>query len=167
MVALCRALATLNKPEEVAEFLLDFLSPKENETVAKRLRIAELLVKGNNYGNIRNEVGVGYSTIARVSTWLGLSGKGLKLVLQRKKKEIILTEEEIYDPASWRNHKRRMNIYYWPELLLEELIRQADDNQKEKIKNILDSLKIKAKTFSSQRNKVIYENFSKSLTTNK
>ena len=87
MVALCRALATLNKSDEVAEFLLDFLSPKENEMVAKRLRIAELLTQGWNYGSIKNEVGVGNSTIARVGTWLNLSGKGLRLVLQRKTKE--------------------------------------------------------------------------------
>ena len=138
MVALCRALSTLNKSDEVAEFLLDFLSPKENETIAKRLRIAELLTRGWDYINIRQEVGVGYSTISRVSTWLNLSGKGFKLVLQMKKKDPKdLTLKEIYDPYSWHNIKRRYTLYFWPELLLEELIKQSNENEKDKIKSII------------------------------
>lgn len=164
MVALCRALATLNKSDEVAEFLLDFLSPKENETIAKRLRIAELLAKGWDYINIRQEVGVGYSTIARVNTWLNLSGKGFKLVLKRKKQEPKEPSlEEKYDPYSWHNIKRRYSLYYWPELLLEELIKQSNENEKDKIKNILDGLAIKSKNFSKEENKKLYNGFSKKL----
>lgn len=164
MVALCRALATLNKSDEVAEFLLDFLSPKENETIAKRLRIAELLAKGKDYEYIRAEVGVGYSTIARVNTWLNLSGKGFKLVLKRKlpvPKELSL--EEKYDPYSWHNIKRRYSLYYWPELLLEELIKQSNEIEKDKIKNIMEKLDFKKKITSRKENRLIYEKFSSKL----
>ncbi len=166
MVALCKALSTLNKPEEVAEFLLDFLSPKENETIAKRLRIAELLLSGENYENIRLDVGAGYSTIARVNTWLNLSGKGLKLVLERKKPEPKETTiEEKYDPYSWHNVKRRLSIYFWPELLLEELIKSSNENEKEKIKNIMEKLQLKSKITSRAKNKRLFEQFSDRLKT--
>ncbi len=164
MVALCRAISTLNKPDEVAEFLLDFLSPKENETIAKRLRIAELLAKGWNYDSIRGEIGVGRATIARVNTWLNLSGAGFKIVLQRKKPEPKEpTLEEKYDPYSWRNIKRRHSIYFWPELLLEELIKASNENEKDKIKKVFEGLNIKRKTFTSEQNKKLYDQFSSKL----
>lgn len=164
MVALCRALSTLNKSEEVAEFLLDFLSPKENETIAKRLRIAELLAKGWDYINIRQEVGVGYSTIARVNTWLNLSGKGFKLVLKRKKQEPKEPSlQEKYDPYSWHNIKRRYSLYYWPELLLEELIKQSNENEKDKIKSVVEKLELKKRITSRKENRLIYEQFANKL----
>lgn len=164
MVALCRALSTLNKPEEVAEFLLDFLSPKENETVAKRLRIAELLAAGSNYEQIRQELRVGRSTIARVNTWLNLSGKGFKLVLMRKKAEPREQSlDEKYDPYTWSNFKRRYSLYFWPELLIEELIKQSNENEKDKIKKIFEKLDIKRKTFTSEENKRLYDQLSYKL----
>lgn len=168
MVALCRAIATLKKADEVAEFLLDFLSPQENETLAKRLRIAELLAKGENYHSIRTEVSVGYSTIARVNTWLNLSGKGFRLVLSRKKSEPKeISEDEKYDPYSWHNIKRRYSMHFWPQLLLEELLKQSSENEKEKIKKVLDGLDIKTKTFTKEANKMLYNQFTKSLTQHK
>ncbi|MBI3980705.1 hypothetical protein HY345_01785 [Candidatus Microgenomates bacterium] len=164
MVALCRALATLNKPKEVAEFLLDFLSPKENEMVAKRLRIAELLTQGWNYGSIKNEVGVGNSTIAKVGTWLNLSGKGLRLVLQRKTKEQKeVSPDEKYDPLSWYSYKHRYTLQFWPELLLEELIKQTNEIEKNKIKTIFEKLDIKRRSFSKEANKKLYDQFKEKL----
>lgn len=165
MIDLCRAISSLKKPDEVAEFLLDFLTPKENETIAKRLRIAELLAKGENYHGIRSEVRVGYSTIARVNTWLNLSGKGFRLVLERKKSEPKqVTEDEKYDPYSWHNIKRRYSMYFWPQLLLEELLNQSNQNEKEKIKKVLDGLDIKTKTFTREANKMMYNQFTNRLT---
>ncbi len=167
MISLCRAIATLNKSEEVAEFLLDFLSPKENETIAKRLRVAELLSKGLNYDAIRDEVGVGYSTISKVNTWLNLSGKGFKIVLERKKEEPKeSTLDEKYDPYSWHNIKRRYSIYFWPELLLEEIIKSSNEKEKEKIKNIMENLSLKKKITSRSENKKLFDQFRNKLSTN-
>jgi len=160
MIALCKAIATLNKPDEVAEFLLDFLSPKENETIAKRLRIAELLAKNKNYQDIRTEVHVGFSTIARVNTWLNLSGKGFKLVLERKKTEPNQENvEEKYDFYSWSNIKRRYSMYFWPQLLLEELMNKSNNKEKKKIMDIFQNLHFKKKTFSKEANKILYNEF--------
>lgn len=68
MIELCRALSTLKTPQEIADALLDLLTPKEVEMIAKRLKIADLLVQGKDYHAIRAQLNVGYSTIAKVNT---------------------------------------------------------------------------------------------------
>lgn len=161
---LCRALSTLKSPEEVADALLDLLTPKEIETIAKRLQIAEYLVKKIDYDAIREELKVGYSTIARVNTWLNLSGKGYKLIFSRMKKQTKTTSiEEKYDPLSWYNIKRRYSLYFWPQLLWEEYMRVADDREKNKIKEVFEKIEEKKSTFSGKTNKELFEMFSSQL----
>jgi len=161
MLNLCQAPCALKNPEEVAEVLTDLLYPAEIGSIAIRLKIAELLVRGENYRTIRDVLKVGYSTIARVNTWLNLSGQGYKILLSRKRESLKeAPDEEKYDPLSWYNLKRRRSIYFWPQLLLEELIRNSDRKEKEKIARILEKIKIKSSTFTSQTNKQLYELFS-------
>lgn len=161
---LCRALCTLRKPDEVAEALTDLLSPKEIETIAKRLKIAELLVKGDDYQTIRFQLKVGYSTISRVNTWLNLSGEGFKILLTRKKKSPKpVGEQEKYDPYSWHNIKRRYTLYFWPQLLLEELIRTSDKKERQRIAEVLEKLNLKATTFRKETNKALFESFNRKI----
>ena len=143
---LCYALSTLKSPEEVAKLITDLFTPQEVDMVSKRLRIAEMLTQGMDYFSIKEELKVGYSTIARVNTWLNLAGDGFKMVLLRKKKpQEIEDEMEKYDPYSWRNVKRRYTSSFWPQLLLEEIMKASDENEKKKIMGIIDRLKIKPK----------------------
>lgn len=166
ILSLCRALAVLKNPQEVAEALTDLLTPKEIETIAKRLAIAERLVKNQDYEEIRNELKVGYSTIARVNTWLNLSGQGFRMMIERRgRSQAKPSLEERYDPLSWHNIKRRYSMYYWPQLLLQQLIESADRKQKQKIKEVMDKLEIKKEHFSSKRNKQLYEMMEKQLKT--
>ena len=161
---LCRAFSTLKTTEEVADALLDLLTPKEIETVAKRLQIADYLVQGVDYSSIREDLRVGFSTIARVNTWLNLSGKGFKTMLSRKKKtKEPVSDEEKYDPYSWYNVKRRYSLYFWPQLLLERLMNISDEKEKEKIKNIFKKLEEKKSQFSGKTNKELFELFSSQL----
>jgi len=165
-IGLCRALSVLKSPEEMAEALTDLLTPKEVEMISKRLQIAEYLAKGWEYEIIRKELKVGYSTIARVNTWLNLSGKGYKMMLTRRKKSPKpKSEQELYDPYSWHNVKRRYSMHFWPQLLLEEVIRTSDKKQRKKISDALDKLDIKKQQFSRKANKQMYEMFSKDLKT--
>src|SRR5437879_3204756 len=110
ILALCQAFAAIQKPEEAAKFLTDLLTLQEVEMLAKRLQIAKLLIDGLSYQDIRGELKVGSATIARVNTWLNLQGEGFKLILSRTKQKKKIYEhslEEIYDPYSWYNVKRR------------------------------------------------------------
>lgn len=164
VIGLCRAIAALRSPEEVAEAIADLLTPREIEILAKRLQIAEYLIEGKDYNSIRSELKVGYSTIARVNTWLALSGKGYERLLTRRKKlPKPKTDEELYDPYSWHNIKRRYSAYFWPQLLLEELVRTADKKEREKIHKVLDRLELKRHRFTSKFNKDLYESFVKKL----
>ena len=162
MIALCEAMVSLKNPEEAAKFLTDLISPQETEMLAKRLAIAKLLVEGKTYESIRNLLKVGFATIARVNTWLNLSGEGFKLVLQRTRKGKKIYEhsmEEQFDPFSWHNIKRRYSLYFWPQLLIEELMKQSDNRQKKKITTILQSMENKFVVLSKQTNKEIYQKF--------
>lgn len=161
---LCKGFSVLNSSKEVAEAITDLLTPKEVENIAKRLRIAELLVKGKSYEDIRALIKVGYSTIARINTWLNLSGEGFKLILSRKKESSKTADlDDRYDPYSWHNIKRRHTMYFWPELLIEELIKRSDKKEKEKINEIFGKLELKGRRFTKQENKRLYEEFNSEL----
>lgn len=160
---LCKAFATLRSYEEVADLLTDLLTAKEIETIAKRLQIADLLMQGKDYGSIREELKVGFSTIARVNTWLNISGQGFKTVLSRKVKQKGDPEKEIeerYDPYSWHNIRKRYSLYFWPQLLIEEFYKQASKKEKERIYEILNKLDLKSRRFRGEENKKLYEMFS-------
>lgn len=164
MVDLCQALSVLRSPDEVADALIDLLTPKEVETISKRLKIAEYLVSGKEYEFIRGALKVGYSTIARVNTWLNISGAGFKVIFSRKKKEKPqTTDEEKYDPFSWHNFKRRYSTHFWPQLLIEEIIKTSDDRQKEKIISAFEKLQLKGRHFTSEENKNLYQQFSSKI----
>jgi len=160
ILELCRGLSSLKSSEEVADALLDLLTPKEIETIAKRLQIAEYLVKGYDYISIRNDLKVGFSTIARVNTWLNLSGKGIKTILSRKKKSPKpVSDEEKYDPFSWHNVKRRYSLCFWPQLLWEGFMEIANEKEKQKITEVFDKLQIKKSQFTAEKNKELFEIF--------
>lgn len=161
---LCSAIAKLQTPKEVADALTDLLSAKEVETIAKRLQIAAYLAEGKDYHTIRSLLKVGFSTIARVNTWLNLSGEGFKIMLSRKKKQDKDTNiEDRFDPYGWHNIKRRYSMYFWPELLLGEFIKKANQKEKEKMERIFEKLDLKRRRFNSEENKKLYEMFSSKL----
>lgn len=160
ILGLCRGICVLRSPSEVADALTDLLTPQELEAVAKRLEIAQHLIERKQYDVIRARLRVGYSTIARVNTWLNLAGEGFKLMLSRRKKSPKPEpDEEKYDPYSWRNVKRRYSLYFWPQLLVEELWKQGDKSEQAKIKQIFEKLSIKRWQFRSGRNRELYEQF--------
>lgn len=160
MVDLCQGFSTLKSPDEVADALVDLLTPKEVETISKRLKIAEYLVEGKEYSYIRNILKVGFSTIARVNTWLNISGTGFKVIFSRKKKgKPQVTNEEKYDPFSWHNFKRRYSTHFWPQLLIEEIINASDTRQKKKIIGLFEKLQLKGRRFSGRENKELYQSF--------
>ena len=87
---LLKTIADLKKPEEVNEFLEDFLSPVEKIMLAKRLAIAILLAKGYDYRGIREVLKVTPGTVAGVNLKLKYGGRGYKRVVEK-----FLREEKI------------------------------------------------------------------------
>lgn len=67
---LTEALFTFESKKQLREFLQRLLTPSEIFMLARRLETAEGLLEGKSYATIRDELGVGFSTIQNVDGWL-------------------------------------------------------------------------------------------------
>jgi uncharacterized protein YerC len=78
--------ALFDSRQEVQEFLKDLLTHTEKKMLAKRLQIAKLLLDGENYDFIRENLKVTPGTIAQVSNILANAGTGYKKVWDKLKR---------------------------------------------------------------------------------
>lgn len=135
---LVNAIVSAKRIEDAALFLQDLLTKSEMKILAKRLRIAKLLIAGMDYREIEQNLHVGHTTIAKIAAWLSERGEGFRKVISSLPKHTNSNSwEEI---SEWDNLKRRYSLYFWPELLLEQIVKSANQRQKEKMKNVLDRL---------------------------
>lgn len=139
-IKLAKALSLLHSTTETAHFLKDLLSESEVLMLARRLQIAELLIDGLTYQQIKEEVKVSFGTIARVQTWLEFYGDGYRTVVSRVAKKKV---GEGSVPGPFAKLKRKYPIYYWPELLLEEIIKTANTREKQRLVKVVEQLRDK------------------------
>lgn len=132
----CQTLTQIKTSEEAASFITDLLSSAETEMLAKRIKIAEFLLEGESYDEIKKKLKASGGTIARVSEWLRVYGQGYRLIMERMKK---LPKIEVKKP-SINALKHYYPQYYWPEILLKEIVYSASKRRKEKLQRILDRL---------------------------
>lgn len=139
-IEFAQGLASLHSAVEMAHFIKDLLSQQETLMLARRLQIAKLLYQGQTYREIKDALKVSYGTIARVHTWMDIYGEGYRTVMERTKKK------DAPSPAaeSWRQMRRRHPAYFWPQLLLEEIIKSANAKQKKRLQKVLDQLREKS-----------------------
>lgn len=67
---LSKSLAKLNAEREIDQFLSKILTGTEIIMIARRIKVATLLLTGKSYREIEEELGVGFTTITRVQNWL-------------------------------------------------------------------------------------------------
>ncbi len=139
-VKLAKALTALRSAEEVAHFLKDLLSESEVLMLARRLQVAERLIDGRTYQQIRSEIKVSFGTIARVQIWLEIYGEGYRTVAKR-----IAKHEDPKDDLSkpFAKVKRKYPMYFWPELLLKEIIKTANEREKQRLAKVVGQLQNK------------------------
>ena len=137
----CEALLSLKTIEEAVKFLTDLLTKSEAIMLAKRIKIAKLLIEGKDYRTIEGLLKTGHTTIAKVASWLAESGEGFRLIAERTKKEKPKPESSL-DLAmrDWRKFKRTRPMIFWPELLIEGIIASANKRQRERIRQSLKKL---------------------------
>lgn len=145
LVALCRAIAAIKNPIEASQLVKDLLTEHEGRIISKRLEVARLLIRGLDYEQIRPVLKVSHPTIAKVSLWLQTSGEGFRTVLSRIKQTPKLRVEK----EKWGSLKRRYPQYFWPQILLEQVIVSANKKELEKIKSTLGRLKEKSELISN------------------
>jgi len=139
-------LSEIKKPREAVAFIKDILSASEARMLAKRLKIAELLLENLSYGKIARVLKVSSGTIARVNQWLQFSGDGYRILIERlqsKRKKRVDME------GDYRSNfmKRRYPMYYWPQILLETIIMKANQRQRAEINQALEKLDEKNELF--------------------
>lgn len=143
---LCLAVAEIKDPNEAAEFLRDLLSYQESEMIARRLKIAELLDENKTYEEISRKLRVSSGTIARVQEWMQISGEGYKKAIKRTKGKINAEANDL-PTENWNSIKKRFPMYYWPEIVLENIIANSNKKQKAKLQVVIEALnKSKEKT---------------------
>jgi len=139
---LVNAMVQAQSVNDAALLLQDLLTKSEMKMLAKRLRIAKLLLSGMTYKQIEENLHVGHSTVAKIAAWLAERGDGFRKIIEKlpKKKD----EEKWFERSEWDSFKRRYSLYFWPELLLEEIVKNANQRQKERIKSVLERLEEKS-----------------------
>ena len=82
--SLYKAFLTLEKPDEVRQFLLDLCTPSEVEAMVDRWWTASLLRQGHSYREISEVTGVSVTTIGRVARYMNMGEGGYRLALRRE-----------------------------------------------------------------------------------
>lgn len=132
----CEAFVAIKNTREAASFVKDLLGRQEIEMLAKRLRIAKLLLEGKKYEEIGDELRVSFGTIARVNLWLKTSGEGYRLIAKRTKKRKE-SEVELMVKESLDGYIRARSSYYWPYFLWKEVMRNLNQRKRERFQKIL------------------------------
>ena len=101
------AFTLIESPEEAKNFLIDVLYPSERIMLARRLKIARMLLAGYRYDEIAEQLKVGKTTITNVGRWLGDGKGGYALILKR-----VFAEEKNAERKRKRKAER-LNPYSW------------------------------------------------------
>ena len=78
---LAQIIADTSSPDEAQALISDLLSETEREGIAKRLAVALMLANGKSYNEIKKQLGVSSSTIARIQE--SLDKPGIKIAISK------------------------------------------------------------------------------------
>jgi len=143
----CETLSVLKTPNEILNFLTDLLTKQEIIMLAKRIKTAKFLIAGKDYRYIENVLKISHSTIARINQWLMEKGEGFRLISERTKKDKEKSNEKSLSGMEWKKIKRRYPLMFWPQLLMEDIVKVLDKRQKMKIKHAVERLNHKSKLY--------------------
>lgn len=91
---LINAFRLVKTPMQTALLMQDLLTASEIKQLAKRLRIAKLLISGaNTQREISKELHCSLATVTKVSAWLNRGGEGLRMVVTKLPKKYELPEK--------------------------------------------------------------------------
>lgn len=79
--ALVQALAGVDSPAQMADFLTDLCTPAELEALADRWSVVPLLADGVSYRAVHEQTGVSVTTVGRVARCLEHGTGGYRAVL--------------------------------------------------------------------------------------
>lgn len=139
---LVNALVQARTVGDAALFLQDLLTKGEMKILARRLRIAKLLLSGMTYRQIETALHVSHATVAKIAVWLEDQGDGFRKIVEKLPRQ--KAPDSWTERSEWDSLKRQYSLYFWPELLLGEIVKSANKRQKERIRNVLEKLEQKS-----------------------
>lgn len=148
LIEFCEAFLSVEDIREAASFLIDLFTKKEIQILVKRIKIAKYLLNGKTYREIEETLKVSHGTVSKISEWLSEGGEGFKLMFERTKKK-----KTKISPSLREKVKKRYPAYFWPEILIDDIMKTADKKQKEKIKRTIESLNKKSILYKKLKNK--------------
>lgn len=142
---LCETISVLKNPQEIMSFITDLFTKQEIIMLAKRIKIAKFLLEGKSYRDIKGTLKVGFGTVTRVNHWLTESGEGFRLIAERTKKEKLKVPTS-WDLAmeDWKKFMKTHPLIFWPQLLLEDIIKIMNNKQKQKLAQVIKKLEQKS-----------------------
>ena len=90
---LINAFRYVQTPLETALLMQDLLTGSEIRQLAKRLRIAKLLLKGETQRDIARQLHCSLATVTKVSIWLSRGGEGLRQIVSKLPKKYKMPEK--------------------------------------------------------------------------
>jgi TrpR-related protein YerC/YecD len=82
------SIAELKSRDEVKNFFKDLLSKTESVMLARRILIAQMLLSGKGYDEIKNEMKTSHATIANVQRWLESGFGGYEKAVENFEKAV-------------------------------------------------------------------------------
>ena len=108
--------ASLRTRGQTINFFKDLLTPSEAVMLSRRIQIAKMLLRGDNYEEVKRKLKVGTDTITRVQQWLkdGFGGymKALEKVIKREEARDEVQAMQDADPHSIQGLAYRYPLYF-------------------------------------------------------
>lgn len=139
---LLTAFSLIKSQEEVANFIADLLTESEVSVLAKRLRIAKLLLSGETMDAVVEETRAGKNTVAKIAHWLDGRGIGFRKVIEKLPKD---RKPQEFDSSSWGQLKRTYKSYFTLFDALDSLFSEKgySENQKNEVIKVVSKLREK------------------------
>jgi uncharacterized protein YerC len=141
-ISFVKLLSGLSNTITAAHVIKGLLTEQEVLTIARRLKVVELLNDGRDYKSIRKQLKISDATIAKVQLWMRSFPDGFDYIAKHtdKSKPNISIHE-----SGWRQHKKQYPMYYWPQLVLEEIVQSSNKRERERLHKIINQLHEKTK----------------------
>lgn len=108
-------IAMLRGRDEVKKFFKDLLTLSEVVMISRRIQIAKLLLEGDTYEDIRQNLKVSAATIAQVEKWVNNGFGGYKDVIKRYKKKQPLKKDYLSEagtPFTFNHIRKKYPLHF-------------------------------------------------------
>lgn len=108
-------ISLLKTRDEAKEFFKDLLTLSEVVMISRRLQIAQMLLEGQTYEEIKRKLRTGLDTIGQVDRWLNNGFGGYKKIIERHKKKQPVKKDYLSEgvaPFSLNHIRKKYPLHF-------------------------------------------------------